>query len=814
MLKQSGSTVKLKKMIRFDPSKQEASPGLSREKVLRDYHLCSVSRELSINVRKEVLNGRAKFGSGGAGKEVPQVAMAHAFHKGDFLAGYYRDQTFMLAKELLTPENFFAFLYGDATHDPFSGGRQMNNCYGTPLVDGRGHDLQHREHYNVTSVIAPVAGHMGRALGLALASKKYRESGAVNQYSDRGSEVCFCTIGDASTSEGVFFEAVNAAGVMRVPLAIFIWDDGYGISVPTSYQTTKQSISEVLEGFRVNDQEQGLDIYVLKAWDYHSLVTTIEAGVAKVRETHIPAVFHIKECTQPLGHSTSGSHERYKPTGRLQWEKEMDAIRKMEEWIIRQGLATEEELAAIRTEASKEVEHGRQKAWKAFQEPNERSREDLRQICQKITAGGNIGEEVRAIRQELDELVNPVLSHLLDHARRIQFATLDLPAAETQAIAGWIENAEKTLQRRYHTHLTSETERSALRVPVIEPQYEAEAPVVNGFEVLNAFFDRMLEKYPTSYAFGEDVGRIGGVNQAFAGLQARYGEERVFDTGIREWTIAGQAMGMAMRGLRPIGEIQYLDYLAYAFSPLTDDLATLRFRTNGLQAAPAIIRTRGHRLEGIWHSGSPMGMLLHSMRGIYLLTPRNMTQAVGMYHTMLQSDDPAIIIECLNGYRQKEPLPANIGEYTVPLGIPEVLETGDDVTLVTYGSCVRVAQEGIRRLERKGISVELIDVQTLLPFDREQRIVESLKKTNRIVFMDEDVPGGATAFMLQEVLEKQGGYRYLDSPPATLTASDHRPPYGDDGNYSSKPNANDVFMVIYEMMRETEPARFPGRYLL
>lgn len=792
--------------------KHPSVAGLSQEAILRDYRLCCVSRELSVNVRKEVLNGRAKFGSGGAGKEVPQVAMAHAFQRGDFLAGYYRDQTFMLAKELLSPQSFFAFLYGDTDNDPFSGGRQMNNCYGTALVDGNGNDLPHREHYNVTSVIAPVAGQMARALGLALASKKYRQADTVNEYSRRGEEVCFCTIGDAATAEGVFFETVNAAGVLRAPLAIFIWDDGYGISVPTSYQTTKQSISEVLEGFRVNEQGEGLDLYTLHAWDYPALVTTIAVGIDRVRKTHIPAVFHIRECTQPLGHSTSGSHERYKSAERLAWEEEMDGIRQLEEWIRREGIASAKELAAIRAEAASEVDAGRRQAWAAFREANESSRETLRQLYDQLQPEEGHPDPVIALRQQLDELVHPVLSHLLDNARQLQFATLDYPEPVRKVLAGWIDGAEAILHRRYHTHLYSETPRSALRVPVIPPSYTDDAAVVNGFELLNAFFDRMLDRYPNTFAFGEDVGRIGDVNQAFAGLQAKYGEERVFDTGIREWTIAGQAIGMAMRGLRPIGEIQYLDYLAYAFSPLTDDLATLRFRTNGLQAAPCIIRTRGHRLEGIWHSGSPMGMLLHSMRGIYLLVPRDMTQAAGMYNTLLQSDDPAILIECLNGYRQKERLPANIGEYTVPLGIPEVLEHGEEVTLVTYGSCVRIAREGIRRLKTAGISVELIDVQTLLPFDLEQRVVESLKKTNRIVFMDEDVPGGATAFMMQEVLEKQGGYRYLDSPPATLTGAEHRPPFGDDGNYSSKPNANDVFVVIYNMVREAEPGRFPENF--
>ena len=791
---------------------QHLPAGLDRASILEDYYTCCLSRELSTLVRKEVLNGKAKFGSGGAGKEVPQVALARAFRKGDFMSAYYREQTFMLAKKLLTPAQYFAFLYGDSEHDPFTGGRQMNNSYGTALVDEKGKVLDHRQHYNKASVISCVAAQVPRALGLALASKMYRENELLDGagYSNKGQEVCFSTIGDASTSEGAFFETINAAGVMQVPLAVFVWDDGYGISVPSKYQTTKESISAVLEGFRATEDQEGIDIYTLKAWDYPSLLETIEAGIAKVRDSYRPAVFHVQECTQPLGHSTSGSHERYKSKERLAWEKEVDCILQMETWIIQQELAHAEELASIAERARADANRGRDDAWQAFQAPLLEQTNQLQTIYQALESAHAPKAAIKEIREDLAALRNPVLSHLLDNARAMQFLLIGAEGEELESLKTWIAKAQNLLHERYDTHLHSENANSALEVALVPAVFDEDAPELNGSEILNAYFDKALEQYPELYAFGEDVGKIGDVNQAFAGLQAKYGEARVFDTGIREWTIVGQAIGMAMRGLRPIAEMQYLDYLAYAFSPLTDDLATLRYRSKGQQIAPAIIRTRGHRLEGIWHSGSPMGMLLSSMRGIYILVPRNMTQAAGMYATLLQSQDPAIMVECLNGYRIKERLASNIGTYTVPLGIPEVLQAGSDVTLVTYGSCVRIAQEGIVLLKTKGISVELIDVQTLLPFDVEHRIVESLQKTNRIVFLDEDVPGGATAFMLQEVIEKQGGYSFLDAPPVTLSGTEHRPAFGDDGNYTSKPNRNDVFRVVYQLMHEAEPERFSG----
>lgn len=773
----------------------EISLALSKKEILRDYRLACLSRELSRLVRKEVLNGKAKFGSGGAGKEIPQLAMAHAFQKGDFHSPYYREQTFLLARDLLNPQTYFSFLYGDAENDVFTGGRQMNNCYSNALIDENGQDKNHREQDNIVSVISPVAGHVGRALGIALASKKYREHSIYkhNTYSDNGNEVSFCSIGDASTSEGAFFETINAAGVMQVPLAMFVWDDGYGISVPKRYQTTKESISEALEGFRRKEGTNGIDIYRIKAWDYPALVEGIARGIEKIRQTHIPALFHIEECTQPFGHSTSGSHERYKSKERLSWEAEVDGIARFAQWIISQEIASTEELQAINASARMEAARGRDTAWEMFQGKNDEIREDLLGIYQRMEV-----ENGSQVIKEVEEMLNPVLSHLLDHAWQMK---VQFPAHEE--LNRWIEEKEELLGERYHRHLYSESGRGGIEIEGISATYEEHPPELAGHEVLNTYFDEILDKYPQLFAFGEDVGHIGDVNQAFKGLQEKYGEERVFDTGIREWTIVGQAHGMAMRGLRPIAELQYLDYLAYAFSPLTDDLATLRYRSNGQQMAPAIIRTRGHRLEGIWHSGSPMGMLLHSMRGIHVLVPRNMVQAAGMYNTLLASDDPAILIECLNGYRLREKLPNNLTEFRVPLGVPEVLQEGTDVSLLTYGSCVRVAQDGIKLLEKRGVSVELIDVQTLLPFDKHQLILQSLKKTNRIVFLDEDVPGGATGFMMQQVLEKQGGYRYLDSSPTTISGADHRPAFGDDGNYISKPNANDVFRVVWEMMKES-----------
>ena len=785
---------------------------LTRDQVLEDYRFCALSRAVSGMVRKEVHAGRAKFGLEGSGKEVPQVAMARAFQKGDFYSGYYRDQTFMMAKGISSVPSFFAALFSDSENDPFSGGRQMNNHFSTPFIDENGHWTRHVDRYNVASALAPLGSHIPHALGIALGSKQYKEIEVLkdyHQFSRQGNEVSICVMGDATTAEGVFFESVNAAGVMKVPIAFVILDDGYGISVPSEYQTTKGSISEVLAGFSVNEEGEGIDIYTAKAWDYPGLQGIFQKGIARIRETYTPAVFHIKECTQVFGHSTSGSHERYKSPERLEWEREVDCIKRMRIWMIKKGVASEAELDAIEEEAQREAKAGKEEAWRLFRAPLEAEKKRIQKIYHAIETHSPQTEKVRSLASELEKKQVTALSHLVENAHRMRMLMLGEKHLGIEQLRSWLDEIDRLFTVRFQKHLYSETERSALRVPEVPALYSESPRLLSGYEILNVFFDHALEKHPEVSAFGEDVGMIGDVNQGFKGLQKKYGEERVFDTGIREWTIVGQAIGMAMRGLRPIAEIQYLDYLAYAFSPLTDNLATLRHRTNGKQMAPAIIRTRGHRLEGIWHSGSPMGMIVNSMRGIWVLVPRNMVQAAGMYNTMLQSDDPAIIVECLNGYRLKEQLPDNIGEFTVPLGKPDILRQGRDVTLVTYGSCVRIAESACSMLAEKDISVELIDVQTLLPFDIDGVIVDSLKRTNRIVFLDEDVPGGCTAYMMQEVLEKQKGYNWLDSAPVTVTAKSFRPPYGDDGDYFTKPYEIDVYKAIYEMMHEVSPHRFP-----
>ncbi len=782
------------------------------KEVLEDFWTCCISREASLMARKEVLTGKAKFGIIGDGKEVPQVAMARAFKKGDWRSGYYRDQTFMFALGLSTVEEFFAQLYADAENDPFSGGRQMNSHYATPTINSDGTWTNHRESYNISSDVSCTGGQMARALGLAFASKKFRESKVLRDstpFSNNGNEVCFCTIGDASTSEGIFWETINAAGVLQVPLAVSVWDDGYGISVPKKFQTTKSSISEILEGFRVNDKNEGIDIYKVKGWDYESLCEMYEEGIKKVRETFIPALFHVEGLTQPQGHSTSGSHERYKSKERLEWEREHDCIKKMREWIIDSKIATEKELNEIAQGAKDYVKEARNRAWNDYMAPVKAETKKLLKVYHDLEQSCTKKSEVAEIREELNNLLEPVYSELVKNARKMLTVVGAEKVSAVEDLKTWIARSKIRSHKRYHTQLYSASEKSALNIPIVHPEYSKDAPLRNGYQILNMFFDQTFAKNEMVLAFGEDVGYIGDVNQGFAGLQEKHGIERVFDTGIREWSIMGQALGLAMRGLRPIAEIQYLDYLIYGLQPLSDDLATLRYRTNGIQQAPAIIRSRGHRLEGIWHAGSPMGMLIHALRGMYVCVPRNMTQAAGMYNTLLQSDDPALVIECLNGYRLKEKVPSNISEFTVPLGVPEILQEGTDVTLVTYGSCVRIAEEGIKLLKRFNISVELIDVQTLLPFDLEHQIVESLKKTNRVIFMDEDVPGGATGFMLQEVLEKQQGYQYLDSAPKTLSATAHRSPYGSDGDYFSKPNAEDVFDIVYELMNESDPDRFP-----
>jgi len=786
-----------------------------RQEVLRDFRICCLSREASVIARKEVLTGKANFGIIGDGKEVAQVAMARAWRKGDFRSGYYRDQTLMLALELMTLDEFFAQLYGDPYHDPFSGGRQMNCHFATKFVDDKGNFLDLKNRHNISSDIAPTGGQMARGLGLAFASKKFRENPALcGELSDQGNEVAFVTIGDASTSEGAFWETINAAGVLQVPLAISVWDDGYGISVPIKYQTTKESISEVLAGFEADSERDtnGISIYKGKAWDYPTLCQLYRDAVDEMRVTHRPAVFHIQEVTQQLGHSTSGDHRRYKDPVRLQFEEEFDCNRRMAEWMVDNGIATTEEIEVIKKEAKTEAT---QAALRAFRGYHDKVGELKNTLLSALENARTENPNVAALSEMLNDLGQkrePLRFELLQMARRAIQSIPERRSSGAEQRSGGAEqrsalHAFATLERTegntlYSDNLLSQSAKSPLNVPTEKAKYSDESPLKDGYEILNACFDANFARMPELFVFGEDVGHIGDVNQGLRGMQQKYGVERVFDTGIREWTIMGQAIGMAMRGLRPIAEIQYLDYLLYGLSPLSDDLCTLRWRSNNQQVAPAIIRTRGHRLVGVWHSGSPMGMMLGSLRGMHLCVPRNMTQAAGMYNTLLRGDDPAIVVEVLNAYRFKEPLPDNVGAFTVPLGQPEVLREGSDVSIITYGACVRVAEDSADLLANQGVSVEIVDIQTLLPFDIHNICVDSLKKTNRVIFLDEDFEGGASAYMMQQVLEKQGGYRWLDSKPVTLFAKPHRPAYGQDGDYHSKPQVEDVIDAVMGMMGE------------
>ena len=769
------------------------------KEIWKDYWVCNISREASIMARKEVLTGKAKFGIVGDGKEVPQVALARAFRKGDFKAGYYRDQTFMMAMGVCSIEDFFAQLYADQDNDPFSAGRQMNCHFNTDLLDNNGDWIDQTDKYNMSSDISCTGGQMGRALGHALATKLFRsneELSSQDLFYDHGDGVTVVTIGDASTSEGPFWETINAAAVMKVPLATCVWDDGYGISVPIEMQTVKSSISKALEGFYLDESNQGIRIYAVKGWDYPALVETFEAGINKVRNSHIPALFHVQEVTQPQGHSTSGSHERYKSAERLQWEKDMDGIQCMGEWMIESGFATQEQLNAVKAQAKEYVKQGKQKAWDAFLQPVKKYKSDL-----LIALAPHAGQHsIKDLIQELQSMSDPVASEMMKIARkaRIYLQATGTHSNELNSLIGVLEHS---YGNTLHTHLYDESAHSPLLNKGVPAEYD-ESEKINGYQVINHYFDQLFARRPEVVAFGEDVGNIGDVNQGMAGLQAKYGDVRIFDTGIREWTIASQAIGLAMRGFRPIAEIQYLDYIYFALSPLSDDLATLRYRSNGKQAAPVIIRTRGHRLEGIWHTGSPLGMLVNSLQGMHVCVPRNMTQAAGMYNTLMNGMDPALVIECLNGYRLKERCPVNLDTFAVPLGEPEILHHGKDVTLVTYGSCVRVAQEAMMMLEKLDVSVELIDVQTLLPFDVNNVIGESLKKTNRLVLLDEDIPGGATAFMLQKILDVGDGYFSLDAKPMCITAYAHRTPFGSDGDYFSKPNAEDVIEKILQITNE------------
>jgi len=773
-----------------------------RNEVLKDYRFACESRETSLLGRKEVLTGKAKFGIFGDGKEVAQVAAAKFFKPGDFRSGYYRDQTFMFANGLATIEQFFAQLYADpdVANDPFSAGRQMNAHFATKMVDENGDWLNLAGIKNSSSDIAPTGGQMPRALGLAFASKAFRKIKATHHLtnlSNNGNEVCFCTIGDASTSEGHFWETINAAGVLQVPLAVFVWDDGYGISVPKKYQTTKASISDALKGFQKKEGTNGIDIYKLKGWDYAGMCEILEPAIQKIRDTHTPAIFHVEEITQPQGHSTSGSHERYKNTERLEWEKEWDCLKQMKEWIIANALAEEEELKQIEDDAVQQAKEGKQKAWAKYIEP---IRELVAATVDILKPLETLDPAVKKFSDELTALREPARRDVMKTLATV----LDMAANEPAAVPvqKYYAKLKVDYAGLYNSYLYNDGPRSALKVPVIDPYYADDAATVNGYEVLNKYFDELFSTNPKVVAFGEDLGHIGDVNQGFSGLQEKHGKDRIFDTGIRELTIMGQGIGLSLRGLRPIAEIQYLDYLLYGLQPLSDDVCTTHFRTAGQQSCPLIVRTRGHRLEGIWHSGSPMGMIINALRGMYVCVPRNMVQAAGMYNTLLQGNDPGLVIECLNGYRLKEKLPSNLMVYTVPLGVPEIIQEGTDVTIVTYGSTIRIVLEAAASLDKLGISCEVVDVQTLLPFDLQHKIVVSLKKTNRIVFVDEDVPGGAAAYMFNKVMEEQGGYKFLDVSPRTITGKAHRPSYGSDGDYFSKPNAEDIIAVIKDMMLE------------
>ena len=773
-----------------------------REEVLKDYRIVCESRETSLLGRKEVLTGKAKFGIFGDGKEVAQVAMAKFFKPGDFRAGYYRDQTFMFASGLSTIEQFFAQLYADPENDPFSGGRQMNAHFATRFVDENGDWLPLAQSKNVSADIAPTAGQMPRALGLALASKVFREVKELldmKDLSENGNEICFCTIGEASTSEGHFWETMNAAGVLQVPLAVFVWDDGYGISVPKEYQTTKSSISKALSGLQKEEKSNGINIYNLKGWDYAGMCEVLEVAIKNIRETHTPAFFHVEELTQPQGHSTSGSQERYKTNERLNWEKQWECRKQMREWIIANALADDNELTEIEIAAKALVKQSRQNAWEKYNTP---IRNQVNETLSQLQRFAEKQQNKTAVQKLIDELAAN-----RDPLRRDVMKTLSMAIdlsddTSNSFLKNYYEKLVKENRQIFNSHLYNEGPKSALKVNPIKPYYTEDAQVVNGYEILNRYFDELFASNKKVIAFGEDLGHIGDVNQGFSGLQEKYGEGRIFDTGIRELSIVGEGIGLALRGLRPIAEIQYLDYLLYGLQPLSDDVCTTHFRTNGQQSVPLIIRTRGHRLEGIWHSGSPMGMIINALRGMYVCVPRNMVQAVGMYNTLLQSNDPALMIECLNGYRLKEKLPSNLIAYTIPLGVPEVIKEGHDITIVSYGSTLRIIQEAAEILDGIKISCEIVDVQTLLPFDINHLILDSLKKTNRIIFVDEDVPSGASAYMYNKVMEEQGGYRWLDVSPRTVSAKDNRASYGSDGDYFSKPNVEDIIRVAKEMMAE------------
>ena len=785
-----------------------------KAEVLNDYKIATISRECSLLGRREVLTGKAKFGIFGDGKEVPQLALAKAFKNGDFRSGYYRDQTFMMAIGAMNIEQFFAGLYGhtDINFDPMSAGRQMGGHFATHSLDENGNWNDLTKQKNSSADISPTAGQMPRLLGLAQASKIFRNVSGINQtnFSENGNEVAWGTIGNASTSEGLFFETINAAGVLQVPMVMSVWDDEYGISVHARHQTTKENISEILRGFQRDEDNKGYEILNVKGWDYPALVATYEKAGAIAREEHVPVLIHVQELTQPQGHSTSGSHERYKNAERLAWEAQFDCLAQMRIWLIENNLATAEELDEIDNQAKKDVLEGKKAAWTSFTNPIKEEQKELVALLNSIAPSSENKIFIEKIASDLAAIKEPIRKEILTTARKV--LRMIVKENTRSQLATWITNYTNKIQPKFSSHLFSESNSNIYSATEVAATYDESADEVDARLVLRDNFDAIFSKYPESLIFGEDAGNIGDVNQGLEGMQEKYGELRVADVGIREATILGQGIGMAMRGLRPIAEIQYLDYLLYAIQIMSDDLATLQYRTKGRQKAPLIIRTRGHRLEGVWHSGSPMGMIINAIRGIHVLVPRNMTKAAGFYNTLLQTDEPALVVECLNGYRLKEKMPTNLGEFKTPIGVVETLKEGKDITLVSYGSTLRLVEQAANELEAVGINCEIIDVQSLLPFDIKHDIVKSIAKTNRLLVIDEDVPGGASAYILQEIIEVQNGYQHLDSAPQTLAAKPHRPAYGTDGDYFSKPSVEDIYEKVYAIMNEAKPDVYPTLY--
>lgn len=784
-----------------------------KTQVIKDYETAVISRECSLLGRREVLTGKAKFGIFGGGKEVPQLAMARAFKHGDFRSGYYRDQTFMMAIDLLNIDQFFAGLYAhtDLKADPMSAGRQMGGHFGTHSLDEHGHWNDLTQIKNSSADISPTAGQMPRLLGLAQASKMYRHLDNLNsfKFSKNGNEVAWGTIGNASTSEGLFFETINAAGVLQVPMVISIWDDDYGISVHAKHQTTKENISEILSGFQRTENKSGYEILTVKGWDYVSLIDTYEKAGEIARKEHVPVIIHVQELTQPQGHSTSGSHERYKSPERLQWEKDHDCISKMRAWIIENNISDDAYLTDLEKNCKIAVRQGKNRAWQAYLAPIEKEKEDVLVLLGSLADQSKNKAFINNLIKGLKDNNEPVRKDVISAARKGLRYTINENSKAKETLRAWINTYFENIQPKYSSHLYSESSLNPLKVNFSKPEYDVNSEKVDGRIILRDNFDKLFEKYPEAIIFGEDSGNIGDVNQGLEGLQEKYGALRIADAGIREATILGQGIGMAMRGLRPIAEIQYLDYLLYALQIISDDLSTLHYRTLGRQKAPMIIRTRGHRLEGIWHSGSQMSGILNLIRGVYFLVPRNMTVAAGFYNTLMESDQPALIVECLNGYRLKEKKPSNLGEFKLPLGVVETLKKGTDITLVSYGSTLRIVEQVAKELMEVDINAEVIDIQSLMPFDINHDIVESIKKTNRLLIIDEDIPGGASSYILNEVLDNQNAYEFLDSKPKTLTAKEHRPAYGSDGDYFSKPSAEDIFEAVYAMMHESNTLKYP-----